>query len=183
MMKRNEEKVPGFDEIIFANRNKEYGAYSLRKRYKAVTSLSVLGTLAFTTIIIILLTLTAKPATGVEGKKVIIIVQPENFKTPQVNVPEVKPPKELIQALRNTQPKVVDDTAQVTDIIPITDALIIGSANGDLNDTVTYIEPTDNIVPPEKETFIWVEEMPEYPGGTEALLRWSNRTGQFIYQI
>jgi hypothetical protein len=29
-MKRNEKKVPGFDEIIFRNRNKEYGAYDLR---------------------------------------------------------------------------------------------------------------------------------------------------------
>ena len=175
MMKRNEEKVPGFDEIVFANRNKEYGAYTLRKSYKSVTSLSVLGTLAFTTIIIILLTLTAKPATGGEGKEIIVIVQPENFKPPQVNAPEVKPPKELIQALRNTQPKVVDDTTMVTDIIPITDALISITENGDLNDTVTYIEPTDNIVPPEKETFIWVEEMPEYPDGSDALLQYIGR--------
>ena len=73
-MKRNEEKVPKFDEIIFENRNKEYGAYDLRKRYKSVTSLSVLGTLAFTTIIIILLSFTTKPATGIKGKEIIIIV-------------------------------------------------------------------------------------------------------------
>jgi len=179
MMKRNEEKVPDFDEIIFANRNKEYGAYTLRKRYKAVTSLSVLGTLAFTTIIILLLSLTTKPATGVKGKEVIIIIQPENFKPPQVNAPEVKPPKELLKKLRNTPPEVVDDTAMVTDNIPLTDALIISTENGDLNDTVTYIEPTDNIVPPEKETFVRVEEMPEYPGGNNALLQYIGRNMKY----
>ena len=37
-MKRIKKKVPGFDEIIFENRNKEYGAYDLRKRYKSVTT-------------------------------------------------------------------------------------------------------------------------------------------------
>ena len=172
MMKRNEEKVPDFDEIIFANRNKEYGAYTLRKRYKAVASLSALGTLAFTTIIIILLSFTTKPATGIKGKEIIIIVQPENFKPPQVEAPEVKPPKELLKTLRNTAPKVVDDTSMVTENIPITDVLILNSENGDLNDTVTYIEPTDNIIPLEKETFVWVEEMPEYPGGNNALLQY-----------
>jgi len=26
-------KAPGFDEIVFENRNKEYGAYWLRKKY------------------------------------------------------------------------------------------------------------------------------------------------------
>ena len=172
MMKRNEEKVPDFDEIIFANRNKEYGAYTLRKRYKAVTSLSVLGTVAFSAIIIIILSLTTKPLTGVEGKKVIVIVQPENFKPPQVEAPEVKPPKELLKTLRNTRPKVVDDTTLVTDNIPITDVLILNTENGDLNDTVTYIEPTDNIVPPERTIFIVVQEPPEYPGGVAALLEY-----------
>jgi hypothetical protein len=42
-MKRKQEKVPGFDEIVFENRNKAYGAYDLRKRYKSTTCLSTLG--------------------------------------------------------------------------------------------------------------------------------------------
>ena len=42
-MKRKNERVPGFDEIIFENRNKEYGAYDLRKRYDATECISILG--------------------------------------------------------------------------------------------------------------------------------------------
>jgi hypothetical protein len=42
-MKRKNEKVPGFDEIIFENRNKEYGAYDLRKRYAPATIWSIIG--------------------------------------------------------------------------------------------------------------------------------------------
>ena len=32
-MAKEKIKAPNFDEIVFENRNKEYGAYSLRKRY------------------------------------------------------------------------------------------------------------------------------------------------------
>ncbi len=46
-MKRKNEKVPGFDEIIFENRNMEYGAYDLRKRYDSATSISILSGVAF----------------------------------------------------------------------------------------------------------------------------------------
>jgi periplasmic protein TonB len=172
MMKRNEEKVPQFDEIIFANRNKEYGAYVLRKRYKRVASLSALSTLVICSILIILLSFATKPATGVEGKTVIIIVQPENFQPPKIDQPEVKPPRELPKPTQNIAPEVVDDTSLVTDYIPITDVLINNTENGDINDTLDYVEPTDNVVPPEKTIFIVVEEPPAYPGGDAALLEY-----------
>ena len=35
-MNSNDEKIPQFDDIIFESRNKEYGAYVLRKKYNAV---------------------------------------------------------------------------------------------------------------------------------------------------
>lgn len=172
MMKRNEEEAPRFDDIVFGNRNREYGAYMLRKRYKTVTSLSTLGTLVISAAVIILLSATAEPATGIEGKKIIVIVQPENYKAPQVEKPEVKPLRELPKPVRNIVPDVVDDTLVTTSDIPITDVLIGTTDNGDLNDTITYVKPADNIVPPEKEIFIRVEEMPEYPGGDGALIRY-----------
>jgi protein TonB len=172
MMKRNEEKVPQFDEIIFANRNREYGAYILRKRYKRVASLSALGTLAICSMLIILLSFATKPVTGVEGKKVIIIVQPENFQPLKIDQPEVKPPRELPKPSQNITPEVVDDTSLVTEYIPITDVLINNTENGDIDDTVTYVEPTDNIVPVEKQIFIVVEEPPVFPGGETALLQY-----------
>jgi len=59
-MKRKIEKVPGFDEIIFENRNKEYGAYVLRKKYNKTECLSILfGALLFTGIVL-LITLTTE---------------------------------------------------------------------------------------------------------------------------
>jgi hypothetical protein len=42
-MKRKKEKVPGFDDIIFRDRNKEYGAYDLRRRYASTMSISLVA--------------------------------------------------------------------------------------------------------------------------------------------
>jgi hypothetical protein len=39
--------APGFDDIIFEKRNKEYGAYFLRKGYNRVLAISFIATCAF----------------------------------------------------------------------------------------------------------------------------------------
>jgi protein TonB len=169
MMKRNEKKVPGFDEIIFENRNREYGAYQLRKRYNSATSFSILVALAICTAIVIGLQLTTKPGTATEGKGIIVIVQPESYNPDLVKPPEVKPPRDLIKPPQNVAPKVVDSTIQTT-FIPITDVITATTVNGDVNDTVVYIETSVDVVPAEPPVFIVVEEMPEFPGGNSALL-------------
>ena len=52
-MKRKNENVPGFDEIIFRDRNKEYGAYDLRRRYGSTMSISIAAGLIFGTSLIL----------------------------------------------------------------------------------------------------------------------------------
>ena len=68
-MKRNEKQVPGFDEIIFENRNREYGAYDLRKRYKSAASFSILGALGLCVLIFTILTLFAQKKQRVIGRQ------------------------------------------------------------------------------------------------------------------
>lgn len=170
MMKRNVEKVPKFDEIIFANRNREYGAYDLRKRSKNVTSFSILGTVTICTIIMLVISLTSKPAIGVEGKSIIVIVQPEAYRPPEVKIPEVEPPKGLIKQVLNLVPVVVDDTTIHDAFIPIMEDLVEKAENGDTNDIVVATESPADIIPPEPEIKVFVEEMPMFPGGDAALL-------------
>ena len=62
-MKRKNEKVPGFDEIIFENRNMDYGAYDLRKRYDSATSISILGGVAFAVLLIAAFSLSTEKGT------------------------------------------------------------------------------------------------------------------------
>jgi hypothetical protein len=35
-MKKNPESIPDLDDLLFESRNKEYGAYQLRKKYNSV---------------------------------------------------------------------------------------------------------------------------------------------------
>lgn len=170
-MKRNEKKVPGFDEIIFANRNKKYGAYDLRRRYKTVTSLSAIGTTVIFAGIVLAISLKTEPVAGNKGPEVLVILQPETYKPPQVEQPEIIPPANMVKP-QNIAPKVVDDTMTInTDLLPINDDLVKNTINGDPNDTLVDVAvPATDYIPVPEEVFIVVEEMPAFPGGDAALL-------------
>lgn len=174
-MKRNENKVPAFDEIIFENRNKEYGAYDLRKHYKSVTSLSILGALTFCSVIIVLLFLKSEPGTALPVKPYDTVIYTLDAYKPEVfKEPEAKPPAELFKTVRNVVPVVATDTTIPTDFIPTNDELTHTYTDKDVNDTNAVI--TDAIsepeIPVEMEPVIFAKEMPEFPGGEQALLEY-----------
>jgi periplasmic protein TonB len=172
-MKRNEKKVPGFDEIIFEYRNKEYGAYDLRKRYASATIYSIMGAVAICAIILILYTTTEKKATGDSGGERTPIVRtgPIIEKPPQYKDPETEKPASLPKKLLNTAPEIVRDTAaEGTTMIP-SDVLVGTVVNGapTIPDTSGY--SNEPIVPVEQKPVLFVEEMPAFPGGDAELLK------------
>jgi periplasmic protein TonB len=171
-MKRNENKVPEFDEIIFENRNKNYGAYDLRKHYKSAATISILGAAALSTLLMIALSFSTEEGTASTGPTSVVIVISAPDIPDFVPPPETKPPAELINSIKNLRPVVTDDTTKVTPYIPTTEEIINTVQNGNVSDTVTYTEPTDPVVPVEIKPFIFVEEMPEFPGGNAALLKY-----------
>jgi periplasmic protein TonB len=171
-MKRKNERVPEFDEIIFENRNKNYGAYELRKHYKSVASLSILTVIAFSAILITALSFTTeKGPTKYSPKNNLVLYLPKPDDPQIVRPPEVKAPPELIKAIRNLQPKVVTDSTEVTSIIPITDLLNGITENGKLTDSIVFKDPVTPEIPVEEKIFIVVEENPQYPGGEAALFK------------
>jgi protein TonB len=171
-MKRNEKKVPEFDEIIFENRNKAYGAYDIRKRYNSVTSLSIMGGIAFATMLVTAISFTTEKGTASTGPRTVVIVMADPIIPEKINVPELKPPPEAPKIITNLQPVVTTDTTEITPDIPITDVIISTTKNGDVNDTVVFTEHTAPEIPTETKPFIYVEEMPEFPGGIPALMKY-----------
>lgn len=91
-MKRNEEKVPEFDEIIFGNRNKDYGAYKLRKQYKSTTSLSILGASVLAILLITALSFTTQSTTASSGPITVVLEISDPLLPEPVTPPEIKPP-------------------------------------------------------------------------------------------
>ncbi len=173
-MKRNEKKAPEFDEIIFENRNKAYGAYDLRKRYKTNTNISILTTVVLSTMLITALSLKPEKGTAVTGIKDVILVMQDPIIPDVVSPPEAKPPAENPNTQKYLKPVVTDDTTEITPFLPITDDIISTSADGQVSDsgTVKYTEPVDPVIPVEIAPRITVDVMPEYPGGNNELLKY-----------
>lgn len=171
VMKRKKDKVPGFDEIIFENRNKEYGAYDLRKRYKSVTSLSIISAVAFCITLFTVLFFTTEEGTASSGPETIIIAVIDDYDPSLVQPPvETKPPPELTRAVQNVIPDVVTDTAEVTSFIPITEEIITTVTDGDVNEVLEVVEAPVETADNEPEPFVVVEEPVEFPGGNAFLL-------------
>jgi protein TonB len=55
---------------------------------------------------------------------------------------------------------------------PITDVVNATIRNGNVIDSAVYTEPVTPEIPVEEKVFVSVEEMPEYPGGNQALLKY-----------
>lgn len=178
-MKRNEKKVPGFDEIIFENRNQEYGAYDLRKRNKSITSWSLLSALTISITIVLVIFLKSEPGTASAVPEVFVIVKLDDFIPVIPDQPVPRLPAQLEKTPQNIAPEVVADTAAVTTFIPITDDVIRNIRDGDVNDTLIYSETPGELIPVEPKVFIWVEEMPQFPGGEAALLEFIGKNTSY----
>lgn len=165
--------VPGFDEIIFENRNKEYGAYNLRKRYASTECFSILGGIAIFTVLVIGLTFLIEHEGAAKNDPVIVIAKfdPIDPELNKIKIEEPPKPVAINNIGRYLVPEVVNDTIGITNNFAAVDAIIDSVKNGNVNDSLTVVYNPDPVITVEPDPVITVEEMPTFPGGEEALLR------------
>ncbi len=173
-MKRKNEKVPGFDEIIFENRNKEYGAYNLRKSYNSTTSISILGGIAFCGLLIVAFSFTSEKGKASQGPIIEVFLTPDPIFADPVK-PESKPPAPIVNEIKNIAPVVSSDTSEKLSFLPTNDELVSKTRNKDITDTTNYQTTEEPFVPVVKDPFIVVEEMPEFPGGDPELMKFISK--------
>jgi periplasmic protein TonB len=105
--------VPDFDDIIFERLNKEYGAYSLRKRYNRVVSLSVL-----TAIIIgcaaVLIPYVRYPAQKSKNVYTSVFMAMENMSPPGEHAGIPEPPPHLVSPRQEAAAKIVPPEIKYT---------------------------------------------------------------------
>ncbi|MBN9311422.1 MAG: energy transducer TonB [Chryseobacterium sp. 39-10] len=185
---------PGLDEIVFENRNKEYGAYDLRTKYRSIlTKAFILGTVLFCIaavtpfVIMKIKQMNAKETTEVNAKlidiipeKDQIIEQPKDEPPPPPPPPKEEPKQEVIQ---NVVPEPVKAPKVETPPPPITKQLetTTGLVNQEGVKTPSYTPPppppstgtksqTVEVKPQVSETQVYteVEQLAEFPGGLNA---------------
>lgn len=111
--------VPSFDEIVFENRNKEYGAYTLRKKYNKSLLFSMIVGCFFisATVITPYAILKEKPIQRADSSKsrevVITLTDLPPIDIPKEELPKIEPLKE--KQLAYVAPKVVDSVSPEED--------------------------------------------------------------------
>lgn len=178
MLKKNHE-TPDFDDIIFMARNKNYGAYFVRKKYPRTVIISLLIGVIIMTTGIVLPFITAKSLGVSENhKNRQVELKMEKLDEPNdIVVPPPPPPPpsaEIIKQTKYVAPVIIDSVKpqEATQFMTAEDAQDI-IVNGDISDTVQEVKKEE--VQDEKEEaepFLVVQEMPEPPGGLPGLLKY-----------
>ena len=185
------------DDIVFANRNKAYGAFSLRKGYRAdVTKATVIGALLF---ILAMLGPSILNKLNLGKEEELIETEVDLMKMPPPPIdpaePPPPPPPPIEQPKVNTvkflPPEVKKDEEVPEETPPptveeIKEAVVANkTVEGDPNANEIIVAP-EAIAAPSKGTvveaapepekvFTVVEQQPEFPGGTSEMYKYLSK--------
>ena len=177
-MAKDMNNVPAFDDIVFETRNKEYGAYKLRKKYNRTVLVALLIGIIMIATAIITPYINAKAAEN-RGKRAErqVEIKLENLDQPTELVapppPPPPPPTDVVQQQKYVPPQVVDSIKpeDVKQMITADQAQTEVS-NKDVVEQTQQVQEEVQQTEAEPEPFVVVEEMPSFPGGDIALLKW-----------
>lgn len=183
-------------DIIFDGRNKEYGAYELRKTYNKRLTIALVGMAALLALIFIIFFI-ANTIAANSGKEKLVVkdVQLEEIKAeekkneppPPPPPPKQEPPK--VEMAKFTPPKIVKDEEVKEEEKPPEQEKLedtkIGTVNQEGIKDEGIVAPVDNgkgvVEAPKKDetdydkTFTKVEIESDYPGGQGAWVRYLNK--------
>jgi protein TonB len=163
-----------FDDLLFESRNREYGAYQLRKKYNGVIVAGILlASLLVSAAVILPFMLSSDSGKVINGGISYVQVQMENLEPPvdEIVVPPPPPPAEaarMQEIVKYVPPVVVDSILPLESITSTNDDILAqpttenietgGTGTGD-----ELLTGQDGIAT--DEAFFIVEVMPAFKGG------------------
>lgn len=185
-------------DIIFEGRNKEYGAYDLRKTYNKRMTIALVSTAALIALLFVGYILAntinsdSKKAMVVEDVQLDNVKQEEKTPEPPPPPPPKPPEPPKVEMAKFTPPKIVKDEEVKEDEKPPEveklEETKIGTVNQEgIKDDGIVAPPAEDdgkgvVEAPKKDeedydkTFTKVEIESEYPGGTAAWARYLNKS-------
>lgn len=171
----------GRNELVFENKNKIYGAYDLRKKYNRTVTIALIITGASFFFLVSLPMIlnwinqqTEELVIPVDTTVVDLTAPPplDEAEPP----PPPPPPPPVMETVKFTPPVVTDDevideppplqTEETPQISTVTQ-----EGTGD-EDIIIPDEGTGIVGPVKEEIFTIVEQMPSFPGGDGAMMKW-----------
>jgi periplasmic protein TonB len=170
--------IPAFDDIVFNDRNKEYGAYKLRKKYNrtVIWSLAVGIIIIATAIITPFINAKALEKRSKRAERQVEIKM-ENLDQPNEQVapppPPPPPPSDVVQQQKYVPPVVVDSIKpeDVSQLMTADEAQT-SVKNEEVVEVVQEVKEEVQEEEAEQAPFVVVEEMPMFPGGDAELLKY-----------
>jgi protein TonB len=170
--------APAFDDIVFEVRNKEYGAYKLRKKYNRTVLIAMLiGVIVLATAVITPYINAKANENRAKRAERQVEIKMENLDTPAEQVapppPPPPPPTDVVQQQRYVPPQVVD-SIKPEDVkqLMTADQAQTEVVNKEVVEVVEQVKEEVQEADPEATPFVVVEEMPMFPGGDAELLKY-----------
>ncbi len=170
--------APSFIDIVFTNRNKDYGAYQLRRKYSRTVIFALFIGIIIIGTAVITPYLNAKAAENrTKREELQVEIRMENLDQPTDYVapppPPPPPPADIVQQQKYVPPVVVDSVKpeEVTQLMTADEAQI-EIQNQEVVEVVEAVKEEVQEEEAEPEPFVVVEEMPSFPGGDAELLKY-----------
>jgi protein TonB len=176
-MAKDLKRIPNFDDIVFEIRNKEYGAYKLRKKYNRTVLIAMLIGIAIISTAVITPYLNAKALENRQKRaERQVEIKLENLDQPYETVapPPAPPPPPDVVPLQKYVPPVVVDSIKPEDNVQLmtADEAQIEVKNSEAVEVVQEVKEEIQEAETEPEPFYVVEEMPMYPGGDIEIIKY-----------
>jgi periplasmic protein TonB len=175
-MEKENKHVESLEEIVFKLRNKDYGAYVLRRKYQKYTLISlIIGIFAIGAGV-------AYPVISAYINKNKIIKEVKTVSAEMMNAPKQElppppppppPPPDVVKQQRFVAPKVTTDSVETT-MVTQEDLSTKPMEAPSAEENIKVEEQKEQVIQQEapKEIFTVVEEQPQYPGGDEARIKY-----------
>ena len=169
------QRIESLEEMVFKTRNKDYGAYVLRKKYRKYTTISlIIGIFAIGAAV-------AYPVIAAYINKSRIIKEVNTVGAEMLNIPKEElppppppppPPPDVVQQQRFVAPVVTTDSVETTMVSQ--EDLSAKPVEAPAAEDIKVEEVKEQVIQQEapKEIFTVVEEQPGYPGGDEARIKY-----------
>jgi protein TonB len=166
-------------ELVFENRNKEYGAYQIRKNYEKQVLRAFIFTISAIGLAIAIPVIMSLISDMDFNKKAVVSEEISLAEPPPIDKatpppPPVIPPPPVVKTIKFTPPKVVKDEEVPEEPPPTQEEMKdVQISTVTQEGTTTEDLPPENPVvdPDEGKVWTFVEEMPTFPGGEEALMK------------
>jgi protein TonB len=172
------QKVDSFDDIVFEHRNKEYGAYDLRKRYskRATIALSVALFIILIAVGVPLIASIMRQNAYQKNMEKIATMEMESIKMDKDEIapPPPPPPPPAIQEVKFVAPKIVDTLTEEEVELATTEELSESANTGPVDTVQQVIEIIEEEEPIVDEVFEQynIQEKPMFPGGEGELMKY-----------